>query len=252
MRLTHATQRALARPGSHETEADLSVELSRTFAVHGRVQEALAAHPSWVVVIDLVLIGAISPTLGDSLLDADSTRNGEDFDIAYLGIRGDSARLRRAMLHVDSLRTGKDGPIAREVQPYLIAVANGYGALIRHDTATAMRILLTVPDSLCHECTRVWLTQVQLLEARGRYAEAARILDQHEHHFDPLRPYIELKRGLLAEKLGDRPRAVDAYSFVLDMWQHADKPLQQYVAEARAGLRRLGRERDGTSMTSSP
>jgi len=50
----------------------------------------------------------------------------------------------------------------------------------------------------------------------------------------------ELERGRLAEKLGDRERAVDAYAFVADMWQNTDyKQLRDAVKEANDALKRL-------------
>lgn len=52
-----------------------------------------------------------------------------------------------------------------------------------------------------------------------------------------------VERARLAEIVGDRERALDAYQFVLDAWRKADPALQPYVAEARAGLRRLADHR---------
>jgi hypothetical protein len=51
-----------------------------------------------------------------------------------------------------------------------------------------------------------------------------------------------LERGRVAERLGDRDRAPEAYRFVAAAWRHADPELQPYVAEARAGLGRLTAE----------
>jgi hypothetical protein len=52
-----------------------------------------------------------------------------------------------------------------------------------------------------------------------------------------------LERGRIAEDLGERQKARDAYQFVADVWQHADPELEPYVREARAGLERLGNGR---------
>ena len=48
-----------------------------------------------------------------------------------------------------------------------------------------------------------------------------------------------LERGRVAERLNDRDKAVQCYSFVLDAWRNADPELQPYVTEARDGLARL-------------
>ena len=53
-----------------------------------------------------------------------------------------------------------------------------------------------------------------------------------------------LERGRVNERLGNRERALEAYAFVAAVWRHADSELQPVVEEARAGLRRLGGERN--------
>ncbi|MFI5243262.1 MAG: hypothetical protein ACHQRL_09650, partial [Gemmatimonadales bacterium] len=106
----------------------------------------------------------------------------------------------------------------------------------------------SLPDSLCHACGFGWLTQAQVLAARGRYADAAAILDETGVFNDPLGTLVELERGRVAEKLGDLTRARDAYAFVADIWQHGDPAFQTYVAEARAGLKRLSGESGGTEI----
>jgi hypothetical protein len=44
------------------------------------------------------------------------------------------------------------------------------------------------------------------------------------------------------ERLGDRDKAVDSYTLVVDLWQNADPELRSYVVEAREALKRLGGE----------
>jgi hypothetical protein len=99
-----------------------------------------------------------------------------------------------------------------------------------------------LPDSLCHECGWSWLTRAQLLASEGRYAEAAALLDQTGVLNTPMGTLTELERARVAEKLGDKARARDGYSFVADMWQHGDPFFQQHASEARAGLKRLSGE----------
>jgi hypothetical protein len=48
-----------------------------------------------------------------------------------------------------------------------------------------------------------------------------------------------LERGRIAERLGERRKAIDSYQFVVDVWRHADPELEPYVREARAALERL-------------
>ena len=50
----------------------------------------------------------------------------------------------------------------------------------------------------------------------------------------------ELERGRLAERIGDRERAVDAYAYVAAVWRTADAgPLRDAAKEASEALRRL-------------
>jgi len=42
------------------------------------------------------------------------------------------------------------------------------------------------------------------------------------------------------ERLGKNEEAIPAYRLVADWWRNADPELQPNVAEARAGLKRLG------------
>jgi hypothetical protein len=57
---------------------------------------------------------------------------------------------------------------------------------------------------------------------------------------DLLYPARELERGRLAERIGDKERAVDAYTFVATIWQNADPgPLRDAAKEASDALKRL-------------
>ena len=51
-----------------------------------------------------------------------------------------------------------------------------------------------------------------------------------------------LERGRLAERLGDRGRALEAYRFVTAAWRRPDPELEPFAAEARAALARLTSE----------
>jgi hypothetical protein len=50
----------------------------------------------------------------------------------------------------------------------------------------------------------------------------------------------ELERGRLAERINDRERAVDAYSYVASVWRNAEsQPLRDGAKEAADALKRL-------------
>jgi hypothetical protein len=50
-----------------------------------------------------------------------------------------------------------------------------------------------------------------------------------------------LERGRVAERLGEREKAIESYRFVTEAWRRPDPELQPYVSEAREALARLAR-----------
>ncbi|MGH7623382.1 MAG: hypothetical protein ACREMU_13650, partial [Gemmatimonadaceae bacterium] len=66
------------------------------------------------------------------------------------------------------------------------------------------------------------------------------ILERHTNTADLVFAARELERGRLAEKIGDRERAVDAYSYVAEVWKNADtQQLRDGAKEAAGALNRL-------------
>jgi serine/threonine-protein kinase len=125
-----------------------------------------------------------------------------------------------------------------------VAAGRAYLALAKRDTSSALKQLLTTPDTL-HEC---WydnrLALVQLLVAKGRYREAGKRLERRwpgstacSNGFDDV--VWTMERGRVFERLGQREQAAGEYAFVVDAWQTADPELQPFVREARAALARL-------------
>ena len=100
-----------------------------------------------------------------------------------------------------------------------------------------------LPDSLCPDCVLDQLRKAQLLGLRGRNREAAELLDREPHNPNPVpltTVFWWLERGRVKERLGKNEEAIPAYRLVADWWRNADPELQPNVAEARAGLKRLG------------
>jgi hypothetical protein len=101
-----------------------------------------------------------------------------------------------------------------------------------------------LPDTLIYSYVPR-LTKAELLAARGMDREAAQLLDQAPccaGRNSALRVMLELERARLAERLGEGPRAIEGYRYVMGMWRHADPELQPFVAEAREALGRLTAE----------
>ena len=120
-------------------------------------------------------------------------------------------------------------------------LARAHAALARHDSTSALRILLAMPDSLCGSCELYRFTTARLLAATGRLEEASRWFSPVPSKFS-MGPFVvmwRLERGRLAERMGNRSQAIDDYGYVAGMWQHADSELLPYVEESRLALERL-------------
>jgi hypothetical protein len=138
-------------------------------------------------------------------------------------------------------------PIAHELITYMIASTKAFQTLVHGDTTKALTQFQALPDSACFTfCVLDVLQRVQLLEARGQYQEALALLEKSSGSLLPPLPSDVLRtlvRGRLRERLGRRDEAATDFGYVTDVWALADSVLQPYVAEARAGLSRLGAER---------
>ena len=147
----------------------------------------------------------------------------------YWSLGGDTARFRRA---VQLAAAGK-------LPAFPPALLPGWHALARGDTTAAIAAL-TIPDSACASwCWEARLPLAFLLSARKRDREAAAILDQDFLAWPSLKVMWILERARVNERLGVRPKAIDAYLYVANAWRNADPVVQPYVEEARRGLARL-------------
>jgi len=118
----------------------------------------------------------------------------------------------------------------------------------QRDTDAALRSFEALPDSLCGGCREAvpWshLTRAELLTARGRAGDAARLLAPGVPWWPrPLSVLTALARARAADRVGDRDQAIWDYRFVAATWAHADVELQPVVAEAQAALARLAGSR---------
>jgi serine/threonine-protein kinase len=160
--------------------------------------------------------------------------------LPFWAARGDSATIRRIERTADSVARVTPNEVNRGIVRYAADAAPAYLALVRHDTAGAVRILESLPDSLCALCYLQRLTLGQLLAARQEDQKAAKLLDRWLIDLTlPSSVLWTLERGRVAERMGDREKAMQSYQFVANVWRHADPELRPYVAEAREGLARM-------------
>jgi serine/threonine-protein kinase len=179
--------------------------------------------------------------------------------LPWWGAQRDTVTLRRFMHVVDTMIGGPGSQRATSTESaraaLLVAAARAQISLARADTMSALRAyapLLPAAAPCAPWCQASKLLAARLLDATGRHAEAARVLNAPpsiEGGTTALSPgprpsdvlwYLE--RGRVAERLGDRARALEAYRFVADAWRHPDPELEPYAADARSGLARLTAE----------
>ena len=209
-------------------------------AYRGHVRQAWAAYDSlaYPVLPELALLGGVPADSADAEMRRwlDRPRPGRALAAMPWWVeRRDTVSLARLVRRLETEQV----PM---LTPADLAGARAHLALARHDTTTAMAEFDKIADSVCEAsfCYQYRLTKAQLLGALRRDAEASRLLANEYPPTMPSRVLWTLERGRVAERRGERDAAVDAYTFVMAAWERADASLQPAVAEARAGLRRLG------------
>jgi tetratricopeptide (TPR) repeat protein/tRNA A-37 threonylcarbamoyl transferase component Bud32 len=124
--------------------------------------------------------------------------------------------------------------------------ATAYLSLARGDTTAALEEFDTLKEwPAVPWAYKERLTRAQLLAAVGRDEEAATILDQIPsvgYVPGPVEVIWILERARVNDRLGNREKAVESYSYVMDVWRNADPLLQPFVTEARTALARLAGE----------
>jgi tetratricopeptide (TPR) repeat protein len=261
--------RALLRPGRSwvgagpfETDSiNRRMVLAKMLAFRGHLQEAYRTAPpfagprvGWVHPFpDLALLGAVpadSATAvfgqmlrGDSVSAPDSEQR---YGLPWWNATRDSASLAWFARRADSAARHHPNPVARAQLRGLAEAARAYSALVKGDSAGALRAFAALPDSLCilADCFYEKLTQMRLAAALGQDRNAAEIFDWWilGRHYNPVGVLGSLERGRVAERLGQRDKAIQSYQFVAHVWRNADAGLQPYVTEAREALARLTRE----------
>jgi len=230
--------------------------LANTLAYRGHIREAAReiwpnrSNGLWSIFTahDLVGLGAISSDSAATWLES---LFGEGGDWAWLGAdlwagRGDTASLARlGQLAMRKSRTSPAESWEAEYWTYFVAATQPFLSLARGDTTRALEQFASLPDSLCRYCPEARLVEVQLLSVRKQDRRAAALLDEpllDSGFFLPTEVLWAMERGRVNERLGNRDKAVESYSFVTAVWRNADPELQPLVREAMAGLTRLNAE----------
>jgi serine/threonine-protein kinase len=196
---------------------------------------------NWIAFLDLVMLGGVDSERAAARFER-WMREGSLLTptaIWWFAERGDTAAIHELVAAVRE----SGGALGGAMDPYFEPASEAWLALARGDSARALDRFLTLPDSLCPVCDYERLARVRLLQAAGRDAEAALLLDQHTvWRVRSLAVVWALERARVNDRLGNADKAVQDYAFVVDSWHQADPELQPVVEEARAALSRLSGE----------
>jgi serine/threonine-protein kinase len=205
--------------------------------------------------LDLALLGAIPDSIAGPVfaraLDPAARWGAEWTPARHLrGLpwwlaRGDTASLTRFATRAAEVARRPNPPLVVLRARLLGATSTAYAALARGDSAGALGYLQAIPDTLClaGDCFHLNLTLARLLGARGDDRRAGALLERWrwDAGASPWFVLATLERGRVAERLGEREKAIDSYRFVTDAWRQPDPELRPYVSEAREALARLAR-----------
>ena len=197
------------------------------------------------MVADLALLGGVPPESVTASIRSSASRGPLAIHpfLPWLSVIGDTATIGRYGRALDSMTQAPTPPIQLSRLRLASTLAQGYLALARGDTTSALRRFEMVPDTACISCLSDRLTKARLLMSRGRDREAAALLGVRlSRNPALLEPLFALERARVSERLGERTSAAEAYSFMVRVWRNADPVLQPLVREAREALARLAQE----------
>ena len=199
----------------------------------------------WNPLRDLALLGAIPADTASAVIARSIQPEGIPVRnwLPWWFAQRDTTALERMIARTDRAASHTTSALERLLARYLRAAATGYVVLRRGDSVSALQDFDALPDTACVwvDCSLEKLTLARLLAARGDDRRAGEVLDRWLW-IDPSPFFVvgRLERARIAEHLGDRDTAIHWYRFVANTWRHPDPELQPRVAEAQAGLRRLG------------
>ena len=215
---------------------------TEALAFRGHIAEAWARavqEPS-MAAAEIALLGLVPPDSAVRVMTPWLKREDDAsfYLLPALGVARDTITLNRlrssieARLKTDTIARNRLG------MTYFIAAAHAYTVLARGDSSAATPLFDAFTDSTFDFPTEQFVRA--RLVARKDPARALVLLEQMTSVGDLLSVARQLERGRIAERLGERERAVDAYAYVAAAWRNTESPaLRTAVDESKAALTRL-------------
>jgi tetratricopeptide (TPR) repeat protein len=229
--------------------------LARLLLLRGHIHEAGAVYrtligdPTRIVrfggfmdpVVDLGLLGELPADTVGLILAQLSPSGLHPRALPWWLFRRDTSSLRGFILGTREQARDAATPVERLRASDFAAVGEAFLALARGDSTSALQMLEARPDSIClvTGCFFSKLIEARLLVARREDRKAASLLERYRWGNSVFFVVATMEGGQIAERLGERNRAVENYQQVVDFWRRADPELQTYVRQAQDGLGRL-------------
>ena len=222
-------------------------QLERTLLSRGHLREwrRIAQSPAPSMFAEAALLGGVPPDTAAAVFRERLSGTVGPFLVSafpWWTLHRDTTSLRTAAVRAASMAR-MPGSSNAPLGAYAAASAEAYLALARGDSVEALKRFLALPRGSCPACHLDRLTAAQLLVEQKRDREAWQLLQSELPTFSlPSAILWTLLRGRVAERIGERERAIRSYAWVSGMWRNADPELEPYVTEAREGLARLTSE----------
>ncbi len=234
--------RAAARRMPPNRTAMMRRALADALAARGHITEAwrLSIENPTYTAAEIVALGLVP---ADSAVRAmlPWLKREDDASIAVtaaLGIARDTVMLDKLVIGAEARAKADTTAQRRAVLGYFAASSRAYAALARGDSAKATALFDLLSDTLYVLPVDQFIRA--RLVARHDPKRALALLERSTSTGDLMYAARQLERGRIAEKLGEREQAVDAYAYVAAVWRNAEpEPLKDAVKEARSALGRL-------------
>ena len=216
--------------------------LAGGLAFRGHIDEAwrLAVDNPTSTAAEIAALGLVPADSAAKVLTPWIKHQNDDsfYALPAIGAARDTATLNRLAIGAAARARTDTSARVRAVLTYFSASARAYSALATGDTATATTLFDALSDSLVSLPVDQFIRA--RLVARTDPKRALGMLSRMSQQVDLLYVARELERGRVAERLGEREQAVDAYAFVAAAWRNSESaPLRDAVKESVTALGRL-------------